>query len=407
MFRKLVASARYDRDQFKKQKESLICDHMIHVKNKLNRHKSKLDTIKIETIKNVMKSLDKYYSLHKILKRKYNAQIVTNAWLKCYELINEFNLLGTVDDHITIFLNAELPGSFICAINHYLKTNTSIEYDWYANSLMDPDDNTNKIGLSDRYGIFKMNKEHWVMGQKNIVNKNHNGDVTDINVIDLIEDYVLTKYPNGIFLYTSDIGVDVSHDYRNQEELNSLANLGQILLGLKLLGVNGNMIIKQYTYFTDFTLSIIVILTMVFDYVYISKPLTSKPTNSELYIICKGYRGTPLVIFDTLTKRLIHHKTHGTLPYIDGSLLNLQHYSLTKTIDTLYHIELRLFDEIQCNALDNAINAIYDETSSKKWSRNKKQFNNKHIYEHNRWLFFNNIKSIKNDQHILTNHSLF
>ena len=63
-----------------------------------------------------MKSIDKYYSLHKILKRRYNAQVVTNAWLKCYEIVTEFNILDLEShrDHRNILFNAELPGGFIC-----------------------------------------------------------------------------------------------------------------------------------------------------------------------------------------------------------------------------------------------------------------------------------------------------
>ena len=425
MFRKLISPNNdIDFKIFEVGESSNIYKKMELVKQKLNTQKGRLDNVNLVTIKNVMKSLDKYYSLHKILKRKFNAQVVTNAWLKCYELINEFNLLEvhaekeeTAMIDRTIFLNAELPGSFICAINHYFHTNQNLDgltYTWMANSLINYNiEGTEEIaqdnpsGLSDAYGIFVNNLDNWTMGQ-DCYNKDHNGDVTDINVIDNIENHVLSTHPNGIFLYTSDIGLDVSHAYQEQEELNSLAHLGQILLGLKILGLNGNMLIKQYTYFTDYTLSLLIMLTMVFEYVYISKPLASKPTNSEIYIVCKKYKGTPSIIFTLLTESLIKHKNNGTLPHTDGSFINLQHPSLINIINNLYYIEMKLF-KMQYNTLDAALNAINDEQNGTKWKRtlslnNDHQGYSKHIYEHNRWLFFNNIAIIKSAAHIPTNH---
>jgi cap2 methyltransferase len=368
-------------------------------RDNLNMQKNRLDNVSLDLVKSVMKSLDKYYSLHKILKRKYNAQIVTNAWLKCYELLNEFNLLDIerTEDYRFIFLNAELPGSFVCAINHYIVSETTISYDWLANSLLS-DGTLKKEPTGDRYGIFENNPENWVMGDL------HNGDVTDINVIELIEDQVLTKNARGVDLYTSDIGIDVSDDYKHQEELNTLENLGQIILGFKLLRKGGNMFIKIYTYFTDYNLSLLVILRLVFDFMYIAKPLTSKPTNSEIYVVCKGFRGISHELISDLCNRLIYHKNKKTLPCIDGPFVNLQHNSIKHLVASLVSIEIYLYGELQFRTLGNALSKIEEEKAMKTWKRNRTRniVVTNQAYEHNRWFFFNNMRPIPQQRHIKT-----
>src|SRR5690348_10029813 len=161
MYRKLIPKPPTSYVDLNNPRESGLTSRMDEIRDRLNETKSRLDFIGIGLVKSVMKSLDRYYSLHKILKRKYNAQVVTNAWLKCYELLNEFNLLDVTSPpgHRNIFLNAELPGSFICAINHYCQTQTNLTVDWRASSLVDIG-HGHAIGnepTGDRYGIYEMN----------------------------------------------------------------------------------------------------------------------------------------------------------------------------------------------------------------------------------------------------------
>lgn len=395
MFRRLIpkCSVQYKDIQEPRGSEDAIHEEVRSIKTRINLQKSRLDNINISLIKSVMKSIDKYYSLHKILKRRYNAQVVTNAWLKCYEIVTEFNILDLEShrDHRNILFNAELPGGFICAINHYIKTKTTLTFDWLANSLYD------SSGPGDRYGIFQENPSNWVMGE----HLGHNGDVTNIEVIEKIEDHVLSTFPNGVDLYTSDIGVDVSNDYEHQEELNSLENLGQIILGLKVLSKGGNMLIKIYTYFTDYTLSLLVILNTLFDFMYITKPLTSKPTNSELYVICKGYNGISFELTTLLCNHLIKHKNEGTLPYKDGSLVNLQHPKLAEIKKVLLDTEIKIFGDQQYKTLEYALCRIQEENG--KWKRVKnKLVSINNAYEHNRWFFFNSIIPLSSKYHIKT-----
>jgi len=55
------------------------------------------------------------------------------------------------------------------------------------------------------------------------------------------------------------------------------------------LNENGNIVLKIFDTFTSVTLKIIYILSLLFDETYIYKPLLSRLSDSEKYIICKKY----------------------------------------------------------------------------------------------------------------------
>ena len=202
---------------------------------------------------------------------------VTLAWIKCYEMLEEFQLIND-QKTITVFDNASFPGSFICSIHHYCYTKRNTQLKWWANSLLEKNVD-NYLPLGDKFSLYKNYKENWLMDTE------HNGDITDISV----QKHIYDKLHNKIDLYTSDLGFDVSQNYNEQERLHVRGNIAQILSGLLVLKKGGSMITKQYTAFEPITLSIMYLLALLFDEVYWCKPLSSKEANSETYLVCKGY----------------------------------------------------------------------------------------------------------------------
>ncbi len=94
-------------------------------------------------------------------------------------------------------------------------------------------------------------------------------------------------------LYTSDVGIDVSEDYGDQERLTARLNLGQIVVGLLALRQGGALVTKTYTFFQPFSLSVAALCAALFEAFYVTKPLTSRPANSETYFVGIGFRGLP------------------------------------------------------------------------------------------------------------------
>jgi 23S rRNA U2552 (ribose-2'-O)-methylase RlmE/FtsJ len=210
---------------------------------------------------------------------------ITNAWMKAYEIFDHYDLIPDKVEKCKKFIhfdNASFPGSFVLAAHHYINTKTSISssYNWYASSLMQ-DTKTVKDHLEDKYCLFKNYPKNWLMSKYN------DGDVSNpANLLDF------KKQLPPIDLYTGDLGFDVSNDYNAQEMLHITAHYGQLLCGLVVLKPGGHMVVKQFTMCHETNLSNLAIMTNFFEEVHICKPATSKPDNSEVYLVGKNFLAT-------------------------------------------------------------------------------------------------------------------
>jgi hypothetical protein len=254
-------------------------------------HNDRKDMRKFNFYSSVTKTLDqlKVYA-RDVEKRVHKAGSITNAWMKCWEMIHTFNLVPV--DHsetFTIFCNAEFPGAFILALNHYIKTQTNTKkYEWYANSLWPGDGK--KETLKDSFKLYDKYPNRWLMNAEN------GGSVLDPKMIKIIEDRLADK----VDLYTSDIGIGAEF---NEEEAEAPLNLGQVICGLKTLKEGGTMVCKMFLFFKPFNMSLLRLLCNVFKHFYVTKPMASRGGNSEIYIIGKGYKKDQDVI-DTLMQSL-------------------------------------------------------------------------------------------------------
>lgn len=252
------------------------------IEKQLNELKQKLFNKRdVRKLRMLLSISDPFMNVKHDITREYGFTC-TNAWLKLIQLIVDFDIFNTSDNlreqhrKIRVFDNANFPGMWINTIKYYTSVK-HIDYEWFASSLF----NKNDTELKDDYNIYMKNREHYVMDGNKC-----KGDMTCFEDIDYIAKFFAES---KIDVYTSDLGMNVGDDYDNQEVLHELAFFGQILLAIKILNRNGNLIIKQYTYFKEFTMSLIYLLSMCFEEVCISKPNTSRHRNSEIYIIGKKF----------------------------------------------------------------------------------------------------------------------
>ena len=362
-------------------------DPFAEVCGALTAAKSRLDDIPEKDFGILMRAVDLYAGLKRTMRADYGMTISTNASLKMYELTIKMRLVvcesGAVP-RVRVFCNAEFPGAFIVAINHYVRTMCpQTEFDWLGSSYY-PDDavasGDNTI-LGDDYGLYAANRDRWLMGPApNAMNpapnataesatgepataesataesamgesttgepatgspatgepamgesakgepamgksaagkppsasKHLTGDLTDAEVVAALAAAVHARFgdagASGASLYTSDAGIDVSSDFNRQEELTALLNYGQVLSGLLTLAPGGHLVSKQYTFFTPFSRSLIALLAALFDELYIVKPLTSRPSNSEIYLVGKGFRGIDAALAAALLARLAAYR---------------------------------------------------------------------------------------------------
>jgi hypothetical protein len=308
--------------------------------DEINAAKSKLDEIPSAAYSVIANTLDMYARLRNLVKKNYNMENATNAALKMYELIYQMELLtnGPAYDKeisclpsVQAFCNAELPGAFIIAINHFMKTKcVSSQFDWIASSYLPAA--AMQVGnatiLEDKFKIYERNRLHWLMGPApNGLPDGETpitGDVTDPQVINILGNTAHQRFSenDGATLYTSDVGIEIAtEDSNRQEELSAFVNIGQVLTGLLALAVGGHFVTKQFTFVTPFSRSLIAIVASLFEETYITKPKTSRPTNSEVYLVGKWFKGISSELVQALLDRCEAYRTLDKLPTTWGSLL--------------------------------------------------------------------------------------
>ena len=340
----------------------------IEMTDRLNSAKNQLNNIPKDIYTTINQTLDLYRNLRNIMSRKYSMFDATNASLKMYEMLMRMNLVNCsnlTDNTLNSFSNAELPGAFIIAINYYLKSKCRDKrFNWLASSYLP--EAAASVGdvtiLEDKFKLYAMNRDRWLMGPRpNALPKGIDditGDVTDPDTVISLGIGVKQRFENtsGAILYTSDAGIDVTGDYAGQEENTSAINYGQIISGLLSLAPGGNFVTKQYTFFTPFSRSLIAIVAAFFDETYIAKPSTSRPGNSEIYLVGKGFKGLDKDITSALIERSNLFKTLGTNPTTLGSLVTPEVLSSIDPI--LYKISEEFFMDIQIKFINEYVDVF-------------------------------------------------
>lgn len=250
---------------------------------------------------NINFALDITKDIKNILKKNYNAEMVTNAWIKMYSMLNMFDDLLPNNPHCPIktFHLCEAPGAFISATNHFV-SNRNQTLQWYAQTLKPAKDGNNSgsnaaFALQDHFGLISKHPERWLFGDK----PNDTGDITDSAII---KSYVNNDLLHDIDFMTADAGLycDPS-EINEQEAFLGKINMGQIICILACLPVGKSAIFKTFLPMSEpLTISMIYLVVHLFEKVSITKPSTSHSTNSEVYIVMRRYKGIDSKILELL-----------------------------------------------------------------------------------------------------------
>ncbi|XP_023480642.1 cap-specific mRNA (nucleoside-2'-O-)-methyltransferase 1 isoform X3 [Equus caballus] len=85
-------------------------------------------------------------------------------------------------------------------------------------------------------------------------------------------------------------GFSVEGQENLQEILSKQLLLCQFLMALSIVRTGGHFICKTFDLFTPFSVGLIYLLYCCFERVCLFKPITSRPANSERYVVCKGLK---------------------------------------------------------------------------------------------------------------------
>ena len=279
---------------------------------------------KIEILANLKKKIDNYYDAGKkyniwncmsrelnpyegvIDMERYKIPTVSRAFFKLLEILISFKI--TIPEHSSSLHLCEAPGGFVQAsllyFNKNLKNFVSISIDSFIKFHRD----------------IKRNNKGTVLVE----------DITKTSGSDAIND---NTPDNGFQFITADGAFDVSDNYEEQEKISLELLFNEITVALSSQAIGGTFIIKLFDCFLDKTWRLITWLKKCYMDVYICKPPSSRPVNSERYCVCRGFTG------------------HVHYPVLDKSFTNFKFFVSEKLLDFQIENLEKVFNHIHINEL--------------------------------------------------------
>ena len=340
----------------------------------LNNQRNQIDKINSDVWKKIRWYINQYDFLVK-------DPIINRAFYKYWEIINRFNIFEHFDpEKDIIFHCAEAPGGFVQGSNVFLgldgsnrnnKSKTRVK----KVSIIDDDGFTTVCSQKPekiKYKIFTISLNKNLPQYKfynlpsyndNVINKyvyitygkDHTGDINNLQNINYVKE-IANKYSNSsdFYLITADGGFDEGTDFNNKEQLHYFLILNEIYTAMTLQKEGGSFILKVFDIFTDTSIHLLYLLNILYEEVYIYKPLTSRPTNSEKYVICKKFRKFDLNTYSSMKKKI-----HNLSENIKKRNLKYCTFKLFKTIpdefiENIKNMNMELLNK-QCFFLDKAI----------------------------------------------------
>lgn len=194
---------------------------------------------------------------------------VSRSYFKLWEMNMDYDLLLKNKNKIIAATLAEGPGGFLEAIMNF-RNNKNDEY----------------------YGITLQNVNSYIPDWE--LNEHNNLKIMYGNLYhyESTEKFIdIFKNNKKADIVTADGGFDYSNDY-NSQEINSVRIItAELIHAFLILKTDGHYVCKLFDLFSKPMNKIIYILYSFFNEIYIVKPKTSRPANSEKYIICKNFKG--------------------------------------------------------------------------------------------------------------------
>jgi 23S rRNA U2552 (ribose-2'-O)-methylase RlmE/FtsJ len=340
--------------------------------------------------------LNKNVYLHNILKKyknKITAYYKNKLWDRYKKLANEYEMIFTTP-------NTGLNISLYCPVSRSFFKMWEILYDFSEKEFkMVKDKPINAICLAEGPGgfvealvKFRDNSEDKYYGislkssNKNIPEWKYQNRVKICygadNTGDLYQkknlDYLSENLPL-MDIITADGGFDFSNDFNAQEELSVRLILCEIYAALTMQADDGSFVLKLYDIFHEYTLKIITLIKMFYEYIYIVKPQSSRPANSEKYLVCTGFKKKNLDMIKFLGDLIANYNDKNVRLFFDKIehnsfiLHNLVCYNIYYTLRQIYYIEQTIYyiNEFGKNHHDDIIKNKIKEINEKHRNKSK------------------------------------
>ncbi|ESO09477.1 hypothetical protein HELRODRAFT_150382, partial [Helobdella robusta] len=293
------------------------------IKRFLNEAKNNLSTIDIKVWHCHTQEMHKGAKIVPFVKGNVKCELCTQAWCKFHEILCSFPHLVKLEcENFNSFHLCEAPGAFVASLNHYLVSrNYKGRWKWKANTLNPMYEENDLYSMIDVDDFIQGTIENWCFGLDDT------GDITSVDNIEHFKRVCIENDMNDIHLVTCDGSIDCANNPGDQESIVYRLHLCEIISGISLLCVGGCMVLKTFTLFESTSVCFMYLLSVLFKQLSIHKPVTSKPGNSELYVICSDFLGISLDFLEKLkreikTGRYLENTQLFSVNAVNSSFLN-------------------------------------------------------------------------------------
>jgi len=204
---------------------------------------------------------------------------ISRSYFKMWEIFNNydfFKYFPNKNKYIFAHL-AEGPGGFMEASYNYRKNimNSTNQDSYYCITLKP----TTEF-------IPDFNKLKKLFGDNNNIKINYG----NLYIINDVKNYIGNFDNNKANFVTADGGFDYSSDFNGQEINSCQIIYSECIIALNILSKHGSFVCKVFDLFSITMVQLLYIMYESFEHVFIYKPDTSRPANSEKYIICINYK---------------------------------------------------------------------------------------------------------------------
>jgi 23S rRNA U2552 (ribose-2'-O)-methylase RlmE/FtsJ len=266
-------------------------------------------------------------------------KIISRAFYKLWELLMMFPLIKDGSKNINTIHIAEAPGSFAQAVILYRQkffTKEQIKDDFYVGTSIEPN-NSKEYVPSFHHELTKHKQfNQWIYKDADLTNP------------DIIRKFIIDHKKDKADFITADGGFNWK-DENYQEQEAYILLLCEIYCAIETQKVGGSFVIKFFETFTETTVKMIEILKRFYKNVIITKPLLSRPSNSERYMVCidfignqhseklldiieKAYKQPDKYIVDIFPDYQINHELDMMIKISATQLSNIQHKQINEMI---------------------------------------------------------------------------
>ena len=311
-----------------------------HLYKEITTKKQEIDSVrrKWDTAKKISNDYEYIYTSSNTKRNISLIVPVSRSFFKLREIIYDYHL----DTSGNLSCIAEAPGGFI---QSFLKHKEDYSID------------TTCI-----YGITLVSDDrdipYWnpTLIKNPLVTISNGSDNTgDLYVLSNVIDFIKTCGKSSVQVVTADGGFDYTSNF--EQELSSYKLFySEIMIAINIQKYGGSFICKLFDLFYTSTIQLLFILYISYESISFIKPNTSRQSNSEKYIVCRGFRGYNQDISNLLCS------------YFGNSLLPFEIPSQFIHIINQYHTK---FIKHQISRIDGTLHLISSRQTSDKPSYNQ------------------------------------